>query len=126
MNINELTIGEAKELACLFGQSKCSSIMKSQIGKYVIVRSRNEGINAGILAEADETGCVLNEARRIWYHKPKDKKTAWYEGVAVSGLDSSSKVSCPVEAKIIVEDYSIILCTNEAKKSISGHPSHES
>lgn len=102
------------------------NILSGAIGKYVIVRSRNEGINAGILKLSDETGCVLSEARRIWYHKPKDSKLAWYEGVAESGLHKDSKVSCPVDEKYIIEDYSISICSDTAKKSISGMKSHES
>ena len=74
MGINELTIGEFKELKSLFSQNesepKNSGILNSAIGEYVIVRSRNEGINAGFLEAADDTGCVLTQARRIWYHKP--------------------------------------------------------
>ena len=101
-------------------------ITSSAIGKYVIVRSRNEGINAGFVKLADETGIVLGQARRIWYHKPADSKTAWYEGVAKSGLDPSSKISCAVDEKYIIEDYSITICSEEAEKSITEYKSHES
>ena len=129
MDINELTIGEFKELKSLFSQNELAakpSILASAIGEYVIVRSRNEGINAGFLEVADETGCVLTQARRIWYHKPADNKTSWYEGVAVSGLHDDSKISCAVEKKLLIENYSITICSEEAKKSISGKKSHES
>ena len=47
-----------------------SSITDSAIGKFVIVRSRNEGVNAGTLRAADDTGVILEDCRRIWYHKP--------------------------------------------------------
>lgn len=87
-------------------------------GRFVIVRSQNEGINAGILRAADETGCILENCRRLWWHKPADTSLSWYEGVAVSGLSGDSKVSCTVRSKIIVENYSIILCSEEAQKSI--------
>jgi len=131
MSINDLTIGDIKELKALFGGGVCyspksSNILSSAIGKYVIVRSRNEGINAGVLKLADETGCVLSDARRIWYHKPKNSNTAWYEGVADNGLHSDSKISCEVEEKYIIEDYSITVCTKESEKSIREKASHES
>ena len=128
MNVDDLTLGQVKELQNLLGQTtnKASNILSNAIGKYVIVRSRNEGINAGILAIADGTGCMIKEAIRIWYHKPKDAKTAWYEGVAVTGLHSSSKISTKVAEKYIIEDYSITLCTNIAKNSINEHTPHES
>lgn len=126
MNIENLTIKEAREIASLFqnqSQSK-TSFLQNYIGKYVIVRSRNDGINAGFVKSLDETGIVLMDARRIWYHKPKDRKTSWYEGVAISGLSDDSKISAPVE-KAIIEDYSITICTEVASTSIQNHKTNE-
>jgi hypothetical protein len=125
MNINDLTIGEAKQLASLFSSTQTSNLTDELVEKYVIVRSRNEGINAGFIERLDDTGIVLKQARRIWYHRPENKNMCWYEGVAVSGLSSDSKISAPVELKAIIEDYSVTICTDEAIKSISGHKSHE-
>lgn len=93
------------------------SIVKNWVGKFVLVRSRNEGLNAGTVVAADSTGVVLENARRLWYHRPKDAKLSWYEGVAVSGLSKDSSVSCSVD-KIICEDYSLTACTPEAQESI--------
>jgi hypothetical protein len=126
MNIENLTIKEAREIATLFqNQSQPKiSFLQNYVGKYVIVRSRNEGINAGFVKVLDETGIVLTEARRIWYHKPKDIKTSWYEGVAQSGLSDDSKISSPVE-KVIIEDYSITVCTDVASNSIQNHKTNE-
>ena len=101
------------------------NILKKAIGQYVIVRSRNEGINAGKLIAADETGCVIKNARRLWYMKAKDPKQAWYEGVANTGVNSESKLSPPVSKKFIIEDYSITICSDIAKKIIKGAPNHE-
>jgi len=94
------------------------NLSSRMIGKNVIVRSSNEGINAGTVVYADETGVELKNCRRIWYHKPKDKNKSWYEGVAESGLSDDSKVSCTVESKIIIEKYSMTLCKADAFKSI--------
>jgi hypothetical protein len=94
------------------------------IGEYVICRSRNEGINAGYLVDADETGCVLSEARRLWSHEPQ-KNASWYEGVALYGLSDNSKISVKAPEKTIIEDYSLTLCTPEARKSIEGFKAHE-
>ncbi len=125
MNIEDMTIGQARELASLFGANQGGAIGRELIGKYVIVRSRNEGINAGVLKEMDETGVILTSARRIWYHKPSDKKLAWYEGVAITGLSSDSKVSATIEVKAIIEDYSLTLCASAGEASIREHKAHE-
>lgn len=127
VDINSLTFGQIREIAAIAGsiginqlkQPESSAIHTRYAGKYVIVRSRNEGINAGEVVMADETGIVLKEARRVWYHRPVDE-TAWYEGVANSGLSHDSKISAAVVEKAIIEDYSVILCTAAAEESIKG------
>lgn len=122
MNIDELTYGQIKEiakLACGQKQSTSSGICNQFVGKYVIVRSRNEGINAGKVLELDDTGVILEDARRLYYHKPVNKELSWYEGVALEGLSKDSKVGAEV-TKLIVEDYSITVCTKDAEKSIRG------
>ena len=118
VNIDEMTYGELKQIANLFNKSESSNLLNDAVGKYVIVRSKNEGINAGVVKAADETGIILSDARRIWYHKPKDKKLSWYEGVAESGLSSDSKVSGVVSEKTIIEDYSITRCSAISELSI--------
>lgn len=125
MNINDLTIGEFKELSKLFSGEKRKNIGAHKIGSYVLVRSRNEGLNAGVLADIDETGCVIKEARRLWYHKPAKKSSCWYEGVSLHGLDESSKVSEVVSEKVIIEDFSLTPCEKIAEKSIRGIKSYE-
>lgn len=111
----EDTIPMSPEAVIFTGEE---SVATRMIGKNVIVRTRNEGINAGEVVFADSSGVELKNCRRIWYHKPKDKSVCWYEGVAKTGLSSDSKVSCTVSSKVIIEDYSMTLCTSEAFKSI--------
>lgn len=96
------------------------TVASRMIGRFVIVRSRNEGLNAGTVVVADNTGIELSNARRLWYHRPKDASLSWYEGVSQSGLSDESKVSGTVKSKVIVEDYSMTECTAEAAASIMG------
>ena len=123
MNIDDLTYGQIKEiakLACGTKSAPSSSGLGNQfVGKYVIVRSRNEGINAGKILELDDTGVILEDARRLYYHKPANKELSWYEGVALEGLSKDSKVGAEV-TKLIIEDYSITVCSKDAEKSIRG------
>lgn len=129
MNIEDLTLKQIRQiqsLGCFAGEEQANtSFFESQKGKWVICRTRNEGINFGRVLEASEHGVILEEARRIWYHKPKDRKTAWYEGVAVSGVSEDSKMSCAVSEKVISEDYSLTACSEVAVESLKSHPSHE-
>ena len=98
-------------------EQKKSNLFDRYIGKYVICRSRNEGVNAGYVVQADETGVILKDARRLYYHRPVNKNVSWYEGVAKYGLSDDSKTATAIE-KIIIEDYSLTVCTKEAEESI--------
>ncbi len=126
MNIENLTIGEAKEIAGMFGgrSEAKSSIYDEYVGMYVLCRSKKEGVNAGKVVALDETGVILEDARRLYSSRPLDSGLSWYEGVAASGLSEDSKVSVTVK-KIIVERYSLTICSEVAEKSIRGAESHE-
>jgi hypothetical protein len=103
--------------SCVINFDESSSLAGCMVGKEVLIRSRNEGINCGVVEAADETGVILKNARRLWYHKP-DGSDSWYEGVSKLGITVDSKVSCTVIRKVIIEDYSITECTKTAYNSI--------
>lgn len=127
INLDDLTLGQIKQFQNLFqSQSTISEsrIFSRYVGKYVICRTRNEGINAGKVIDCDETGVILEDARRLYYHKPAEKSLSWYEGVALEGLSKDSKIGAEVE-KVIVEDYSLTICTEKAEKSIRSAKTNE-
>jgi len=127
INLNDLTLGQLKQIQTLVGNvtPEKPSLASSTVGKYVIVRTRNEGLNAGYLVEADESGCILKNAKRLYRPISKDRSLSWYEGVAVSGLGEKSIVSGEVEEKVIIEDYSLTICTEIAKNSIMEFKANE-
>lgn len=127
MNINELTIGQAKELAAMFGNQTqtTSSIAQHAVGKKVIVRSRNEGVNFGEVVMADETGIVLKNVRRLFWMEKAADGGCWYEAISKEGLGKGSKVSTKVPEKIIIENYSVTVCNAIAIASIEGWADHE-
>ena len=91
------------------------------IGKYVIVRCRDAGVHAGILKANNEREAVLKNSRRLWYWKPANGKK-FLSGVAVAGLDASSKLGETLPLLHLTETCEIILCTKEAAKSIASLP----
>lgn len=113
----EITLNELIQAISQKEKKDDSNFLSGYIGKYVICRTRNEGINAGKVKAINSTGVVLEDSKRIWYHKPSDQKLSWYEGVAISGLSDDSRVSASCD-KVIVEDYSLTICTSEAELSI--------
>jgi len=100
------------------------SLAAAAVGMKVLVRSINEGINCGIVEAADETGIILKNCRRLWYHKPANKALSWYEGVAIDGISEDSKVSPTVDRKFIIEDYSITECSPSAFDQIMAKVPH--
>lgn len=78
MNINDLTLGQAKELAAIIGSTQ-TQLSNPMIGKYVIARCYAAGVHAGEVVSVDGENVVLKNSRRLWSWKAKD-------GVALSGL----------------------------------------
>lgn len=117
MNIDELTIGDAKKLAAMLrGEDAAAPIDTGMVGKYVIVRCRDAGVHAGELVAHNGRECVLNESRRLWYWKPANG-AAFLSGVASEGLDEASKVGAPTRIHL-TENCEIIQTTEKAEKSI--------
>ena len=101
-------------------------VKKGEVFKAVIVRTKNEGVNCGKVIQADDTGVVIEDARRLYYHKPKDENVSWYEGVAETGLSSDSKISGVVSLKYIIEDYSLTVCSKEAEENLRNYEATKS
>ena len=129
MDLNALTIGDLKELRGLLGNQAATptdtGFYDRYIGQYVIVRTRNEGLNCGEVVACDATGVVLKNARRLWRVKTESGQPAWYEGVSQVGLSKDSRISAAADEKAIIEDYSITVCTDIAKQSLETAVSHE-
>jgi len=130
MNIEDLTIKQARELAQMFCQSAPSSAAfaapaphSDMVGRYVIVRCKDAGVHAGELVSHSGRECSLKDARRLWYWKPANG-AAFLSGVAKEGLHDDSKVGVPVDT-ILTENCEILRCTPRAEKSIRGAKSYE-
>lgn len=119
MNIDNLTIGEAKQLAALFGDKTApSNSLSSMVGKKVIIRSYSAGVHFGELVEKDGKEVILKSSRRLWYWKTANSGISLSE-IANAGLHKDSKV-CAVVESIWLEAVEIIPCTKEAIKNIEG------
>lgn len=127
MNIDDLTIGEAKQLACLFGKKEsreapginCCSLT----GKKVIIRTQSAGVHFGELSEKSGKEVILKNARRLWYWKTANKGISLSE-VANAGVAKDSKICAPVDL-IWLEAIEIMPCTKEAIKNIEGQDEYK-
>jgi len=94
------------------------------IGKYVVVRTRDAGVHAGVLKSRSGRECELTESRRLWYWKVAGKG-AFLSGVATAGIDhSESKVGAPIDV-VLTENCEIIATSDAAEQSLREAPTYE-
>lgn len=122
MNIDDMKLGDLKALVAAFSNN-APEPQSPFIGKYVIVRCKDAGVHAGFLRSTSGRSCVLAESRRLWYWKPANG-AAFLSGVATEGLHKDSKVGAAVQIQL-TENCEIIVCTDDASKSIQGAPNYE-
>lgn len=94
MNINDMTIGQAKELASMFGGRSGCQQDHPFIGKYVIARCYSAGVHAGEVVSVDGENVILKNSRRLWNWKAAD-------GVALSGVAQhglAKKSECKIDS----------------------------
>lgn len=120
MNINDLTIGQAKELASLFGNQQSVESLNCFIGKEVIVRTYSAGVWFGELEQKAGKEVILKNARRMW--KWWSAESISLSACAIYGVKhENSKIVEPV-SQVWLEAIELIPCTIAAIKSIKGAP----
>ncbi|MDX9716320.1 MAG: hypothetical protein RBT67_03000 [Thauera sp.] len=121
IDINSLTIGQAKELASLFGAAQPQQqSLNGMIGKKCIVRTYSAGVWFGEIAEKSGNEVIVKNARRMW---------RWWaaEGISLSAValhgvkHDQSKVVEAVPA-VWLEAIELIPASDKAISSIEGAP----
>ncbi len=121
MSINDLTIGEAKELAALFGNTGREQVgLNSMIGSKVVVRTYSAGVWYGTIGQKSGKEVIVKNARRINYFKVV--KGISLSSVANNGVHADSRIAEPVK-QVWLEAVELIPCTLDAINSIEGHDS---
>ena len=119
MNIDSLTIKEAREIAALFSGMVAPEKSKhiQGDGRTVIVRARDAGVHFGYLEGYEGRTVWLKDARRLWSWTANEGVAL--SGVAMTGINKSkSKVDVSVTSIIILDACEIIDCTKTAADSI--------
>jgi hypothetical protein len=122
MNIDNLTIGQAKALAAMFGGKSegGSQGLTGMVGEKRLVRTYSAGVWFGLVAEKDGGEIILTNARRLWQWKAKAGISL--SGVALSGVEESgSRIAAPVAA-VWLQPIELIACSGAAVESIEGAP----
>lgn len=119
MNLNDLTIGQARELAALFGSAQAPKPAHPFIGHFVIARCYAAGVHAGVVESVDGENVILRDSVRLWSWKAQDGIAL--SGVAQHGLDrSKSRIDTLNPLIYLTGVCELIPCSGKARESICG------
>lgn len=120
MNIDNLTFGELKQIAALFGATQSAPATAKPhpyLGKYVIARCYSAGVHAGYVESVDGENVVLTDSRRLWSWKARDGVAL--SGVAQNGIQSGCKIDTLNPSIYLTGVCELIPCSDAAKESIN-------
>lgn len=120
-NIDNLTLGEIKEIAKLVNGSPSAAVaptLNGMLGKKVIVRTYSAGVHYGELYEKSGNEVILKDARRMWSWHAKESISL--SGVAVYGIRQDKSNIAPKVEYHWLEAIEIIPVTDTAAKTIEG------
>lgn len=115
MNIDDMTFGQIKQIASMFGGSATSNGLNAMVGKKCIVRTYSAGVWFGEVVEKSGNEVIVKNARRMWYWKAK--KSISLSAVANFGISDESKIAAPVES-VWLEAIELIPASGAAIQSI--------
>ncbi len=121
MNINELTIGQAKEIVAMLGSVAPTAAPPAApspfAGRYCICRCTAAGVHAGEVVSVAGDTVILRDSRRLWSWTAKAGVAL--SGVAQAGIKASvSKVDAANPEIWLSGVCEIIPCSDAAKESI--------
>jgi hypothetical protein len=129
-DINQLTIGQAIEIAALFGNLN-SQPLKAEtlsfvepppdplVGQYVLVRCYSAGVHCGTLVEQKGDIVLLKDSRRLWSWKTPEGVAL--SGVSQFGLTTGCKVDSVSPLVRLTGCIETHVCSQAAKESIHGY-----
>ena len=121
MNIDNLTIGQAKELAALFsGAQPQQTGLNSMLGKKCVVRTYSAGVWFGEVAEKSGNEVILKNARRMWYWHAAESISL--SAVALHGINQDKSKIVAAVPTVWLEAIELIPASDKAVASIEGAP----
>ena len=103
MNIDDLTYGELKKIAAMFGsKSDAEPAFTPHIGKECVVRTYASGVHFGTVVAQSGRQVEIKDARRLW--KWHAKSGISLSEVALDGIDASKSRICATVPSITITD----------------------
>ena len=124
INIEELTIGQAKELATLFNAPQQPQTgLNSMLGKKCVVRTYSAGVWFGEIVEKSGNEVILKNARRMWYWHAAESISL--SAVALHGINQNRSKIVAAVPTVWLEAIELIPASDKAVASIEGAPNVE-
>lgn len=120
MNINDLTIGQAKELARLVNPTAAPQGCNDMLGTKCIVRTYSAGVWYGTVEKKSGAEVIIKDARRLWsWHA---KQGISLSAVATYGLNHDKSTIPAAIPQVWLEAIELIPCSPDATRSIEDAP----
>lgn len=119
MNIDDLTIKQAKELSQMFGEAPLITV-SPHIGKKCIIRTYASGVHFGELVSQNDRVVELKNARRLWRWDAAPHGISLSEVSIHGSCGGRSRICEKVERISILDALEVIPCTNIATNVIEG------
>lgn len=120
MDVNDLTIGQVKELKKFFNlMDNKNNIESPMIGKYVLCRCYSAGVHAGELVSQIGDTAILKNSRRLWSWGSNGGVAL--SGVAQFGMIKGKKVDTLNPLIQLTGVIETILCSDKARDSINNY-----
>lgn len=124
MNIDNLTIGEARQIAAMFGSNGAEPTFTPHIGKRCIVRTYASGVFCAEIVAQSGRMVELKNSRRLWSWKASDGISL--SAVAVNGVEvGSCRFPVAVPNMTVLDALEIIPASDGALASIDACPAAE-
>lgn len=120
MSIDNLTYGEMKKIAAMFGGE--AGHTTPHIGKKCIVRTYASGVHFGTVVAQHGRQIELRDARRLWRWDAKDYGISLSEVANHGGTSGRHRFCETVREMTILDALEIIPCTQEAISAIEAAP----
>lgn len=121
MDIENLTIGEARQLAALFGnQNQPSQGLSAMVGKKCIIRTYSAGVWFGEIEQKSGNEVIVKNARRMWRWWAAESISL--SAVAKYGVKHDKSKIVEAVNNVWLEAIELIPCTDKAISSIEGAP----
>lgn len=119
MELDNLTIGEAKKLAALFNSADEGSFTP-HTGKKCIIRTYASGVHFGVLVAQSGRQVELRKSRRLWRWDAAPNGISLSEVALHGPVGSRSKICSEISEITILDALEIIPCTDAAISVIEG------